>query len=187
MAFVPIVLSPSPEPWFLRELQIIDRDLRLVWGYERYLMRNWVIERKIPPERYALMYASFLKESGPRYLDQPIYDTDQHLYNEQGEEMGFPIIGYRKFDLAPDWEWVATVQGPHGEFKQPGDDDLLALKRQYAWNRNHAYSRERYEEEQRLKDEKAEAEQKQKRHDLWMESYDEALLDAGHRVTTGAT
>lgn len=171
----------------MRELKIIDADLRLVFGYERYLMANWVIERKISNDRYVAMYASLLASGEPRYVDQPVYDTDQKVYDAEGEEIGFAVIGSRKFDMAPDWEWVATIQTPTGGFKPPGDEDLLSLKRQYAWNRNHAYSRAKFEQEEAEKAEKAEAEQKQKRMDLWLESYDEALVEAGHRVTTGAT
>ena len=183
MAFIPAVLHPEPEPWFCRELRLIDPDLRIVFGYERYLMNNWVVERKIHPVRYAAMYASFLRSSESRFIAQPVYDVSKPLYDDDGVETGFEIVGYRRFDLAPDYESIMTIQNADGSFKPPGQDDILSLKRQYAWNRNHAYSRARFEEEEALKKEKAEADRKAKRLELWLESYDQALLETGQRVT----
>lgn len=190
MAFQPAVLNPQPEPWFVRELELIDPTLRVVFGYERYLMKNWVIEAHIAPDRYAKLYASFLASGEPRFIDQPIYDHDFPIYDSADPDdpdppiVGYECVGYRKFDLAPEWEWRKTIQKPDGSFKPLGMDDILALKRDYAWNRNHAYSRARWEAEEAEADAKKEAEQKAKRHELWMEAYDEALLEAGKRVTT---
>lgn len=184
MAFTPTILHPEPESWFVRELKIIDPDLRVVFGYERYLKKCWVIERKIPPERYRALYASLFREGGPRFIEQPIYDDSQPILDEDGNTTGASaIVGYRQFDLAPEWEWLATVQTPEGTFKPLGQDDLIDLRRQYAWNRNHAYSRARFEQEEREKQEKQEKEAKAKRMELWMESYDQSLLEHGQRVT----
>lgn len=181
--FQPAVLNPQPEPWFIKELELIDPDLRVVFGYERYLMKNWVVERRIPPARYARMYFSLLTADAPRFIERPIFDRSKPLYDEDGNEVGFEQIGIQNYDLAPEWEWIKTIQLPDGSFKPLGMDDILDLKRQYAWNRNHAYSRAKFEEEERLKDEQKEKEQKAKRVEIWMEAYDEALLEAGKRVT----
>lgn len=183
MAFCPPVLSPIPERWFVKELELIDPSLRVVFGYERYLMNNWVIEARLTPEEYARRYFSFLTSGEPRFIEQPVFDTSKPLYDEEGNEIGYEQVGVRDFDLAPEWEWRKTIQNPDRSFKPLGMDDILALKKEYAWNRNHAYSRAKFEEQERLEDEKKEQDEKNKRMELWMESYDQALLEHGQRVT----
>lgn len=182
--FNPTVLQPEPAPWFVRELKVIDPNLRVVFGYERYLKNTWVIERRVSPERYNAMYASLFRDGGQRFVDQPIYDDSKPIVDELGNETGaFEIIGYRKFDLAPEWEWIANIQTPEGKFKPLSHDDLIDLRRQYAWNYTHAYSRARFEKEEQDKKEAKEKADKNKRMELWMESYDQSLLEHGHRVT----
>ena len=82
--FQPKVLSPSPDPWFVRELRRIDPNLRIVWAYERYLKSSWAIERKFSPERYFAMHASLLENDGPRFVEQPIFDTNSPTPSQVG-------------------------------------------------------------------------------------------------------
>lgn len=187
--FQPVVLAPEPESWFVKELELIDPNLRVVFGYERYLMNNWVVECHIPPDVYAKRYFAFLTSGEPRYIDQPIFDHDRPIYESTDPDdpdppvVGYEQVGWRKFDMAPDWEWRKTIQNPDGSFKPLGMDDILDLKREYAWNRNHAYSRAKWEADQKAADEKKAAERKQKRVDIWMEAYDESITEVGARVT----
>lgn len=183
MAFTPTVLNPEPEQWFIKELALIDQDLRVVWGFDRYLMNNWVIEAHIPPHLYAQRYFSFLCSGGPRFIEQPIYDRSKPIYDEDGNEVGFPIIGTRQFDMAPEWEWRKTIQLSDGSFKPLGMDDILALKKEYAWNRNHAYSRAKFEAEQAEADAQKEQAEKEQRKEIWLEAYDQAWSETGRRVT----
>lgn len=185
--FTPQVLNPQPEPWFVKELELIDPNLRVIFGYERYLMKNWVIECRIDPAMYAKRYFTLLTSGQPRFIEQPIFDEGKPIYDPydplQETPIGHEQVGVRKFDLAPEWEWRKTIHLPDGSFKPLGMDDILELKREYAWNRNHAYSRERYEMEQREADERKEKEEKAKGVEMWMEAYDQALFEAGQRVT----
>ena len=181
--FNPAVLHPEPPPWFERELRLIDPALRVVFGYERYLVNKWVIERKMSPERYFTCYASLFRENIPRFVPQPIYDTNEPLYDEEGGLCGYKQVGSRQYDLAPEWEWIATLETLEGGFKQPGPDDLVSLRRQYAWNYTHPLSRAKFEQEEREKAEKKEAEKKQQRVDTWMESIEQAWSEHGKRVT----
>ncbi len=194
--FNPAVLHPDPPPWFTRELRLIDPTLRIVWGYDRYLVNKWVLERKLSPERYHAIYASLFRENIPRFVTQPIYDTDRPIYGYaqttagefnigEPEEilMGYEQVGVRQYDLAPEWEWIATLETPKGEFKQPGPEDLVSLRRQYAWNYTHPLSRARFEQEEAEKAAAKEKEQKQQRVDAWMESIEQAWSEHGKRVT----
>ena len=173
--FNPAVLHPPPDPLFVDELRKIDPSLRVVFGYERYFKNCWVIERRMDNEAYRLKYRSFLESEDPRFVDQPIYDTAKPLLDETGQETGgYEQIGTRKFDLAPEWEWIKNIETKDGKYKPFGMDDILALKREYAWNRNHAYSRARYEEEERKKDQAVEDAKAAKRRETILESVDEA-------------
>lgn len=149
MQFQPKVLNPIPDPFFARELRKIDPDLRVRWGYGDYLVNQWVIERRHTPERYFTVHASL--EGGERFVDQPIFDTDQPLYNEYGEHIGYQQVGTRKYDLAPEWEYVCFVDQLHSGV-------LGEIKRAYAWERNHPISRlaaeKKMEEEAQKKAEK---------------------------------
>lgn len=144
--FQPRILQPEPDPAFVRQLRKIDPDLRVVWGYQRYFVNRWAIERKIPPERYFLMYASLLESDDPRIIQQPIFDTEQPVYDEEGNMTGHACVGYRDFDLAPDHEWVMFTD-------HLCEDVIIELKRSYAWERNHPISRLAFEkaEEERKK------------------------------------
>lgn len=179
----PVTLQPEPDPSFVRELKKIDPALRVVWGYERYYKRSWVIERRMTPERYWQCYASLFEEGLARFVKQPIYDHDQPIYDNEGELIDWTIIGYRDFDLAPEWEWLHTIETLDGQFKPLGADDLLKLRREYAWNINHPLSRHRFEEEQRLKDESKDRDFKKKISDLIMESVEQAWYEHDKIVT----
>lgn len=160
MAFAPQVLHPEPDPLFVAELKKIDPDLRVTWAYTRYLLHRWVIERKIPRPRYVQMYASLLQSSGPRFIDTPIYDDDQPIYDEEGNLTGHQVVGYLKYDLAPEYEHVMFVEGPDKEFWPLDRRTLLKLKRTYAWERFHSFSRLKAEKE-RLREEQDKAFMKQ--------------------------
>ena len=183
--FQPEILAPQPEPWFIRELHLIDPDLRVVWAYQRYLKRCWVIERKLSPERYQAAYCSLLQEGAERFVDQPIYDTNQPIVDAEGEQTSYACVGYRRFDLMPDWEWLHSIELPDGGYKPLSHDDLIALRREYAWNRNHAFSRARYEAELAAADEKKEADKKQVRVDAAFEGVQEAWHLHGKIKTVG--
>ena len=186
MSFQPAVLCPSPDPFFVGEIKRIDPSLRVVFGYERYLVKKWVVERKLSPERYASVYAQAIKEEWPRFETQPIYDTNQPIYtyladgegNYERQQTGYLQVGERLFDIRPEWEWIA-------QFDALDNRAILELKRQYAWNYNHPFSRAKYEEAQRLKDAQKEADEKRKRLDLEMEAVEEAWSQTGKRVTVG--
>ena len=173
--FNPAVLHPPPDPLFVDELRKIDPSLRIVFGYERYFRNCWVIERRMDGETYRIKYRSLIEKDDQRFIDQPIYDRSQPILDDTGEETGdYAIVGYRKFDLAPEWEWIKNIETRDGKYKPFGMDDILALKREYAWNRNHMYSRARYEEEERKKDEAAENAKAAKRRETILEGIDEA-------------
>lgn len=152
MAFQPAVLQPTPDPLFVRELRKIDTDLRVVFGYERYLMNRWVIERRMSPERYFAAYSSLLSSDNPRFIEQPIYDDAQPEYDEDGNEVGYKVVGYRKFDLAPEWEYVMAVENDDKTFRELDSRTLLALRRTYAWERFHSITRYKMEKERERQD-----------------------------------
>lgn len=156
MAFAPKVLHPEPDAFFVRELRKIDPDLRVVFGYERYLQSKWVIERRIEPTRYFQMYASLLESGEPRFIEQPIYDTDQPIYGEweidqDGQPyqplLGYEQVGTRKYDLAPEYEWVMTIENDDQTFRPLDARTLLKLRRTYAWDRFHSFTRLKMEKD----------------------------------------
>jgi len=174
--FQPAVLNPTPDPFFVRELRKIDPDLRVQWGYSRYLTQKCVIERRIPPERYFLIYESLLSGDGPRFVEQPIFDTNQPVYDEQGQFISYRQVGSRQYDLAPEYEWV--------RFEERLDSTVLsALKRSYAWERNHSISRLAFEkaQEQAAK----EAAEKKKRVEAGMDALPEVFLETRKKVQFG--
>ncbi len=176
MGFQPAVLSPEPDPFYVRELKKIDLDLRLAWGYQRYLKNEWVIERKMPAERYFACYASILSSDEPRFVEQPVFDTNQPLFDEAGNSAGYVQIGTRQFDLAPEYEWV--------QFAPTLDQRLLtSLKRAYAWDRNHPISRLAVEKaaEQEAKEKAA----KSKRMDEAYDSIKDVFRETGRHLFGG--
>lgn len=174
--FQPAVLNPTPDPWFKRELTRIDPDLRVEWAYNRYLKHVWAIERRIPPERYFLMYESLLSSDAPRFVEQPVFDSSQPLYDENGDFVCYRQIGTRKFDLAPEFEWV--------RFADRLDAMVLTdIKRSYAWERNQPLSRLRFEKQQEI--EKKEAEARRKRLDGAIDGIDEVFLESRAKVQFG--
>jgi len=171
--FLPKIISPSPDPFFVRELHKIDPTLRVVWGYERYLKSAWAIERKLTPERYFNMHASLFDSGGQRFVDQAIYDTDRPLYDEYGEFVCYEQVGTRKYDLAPEWEWILFTASLDSR-------TITDLKRAYAWHYNHSITRERVEKQ--LEEEKRIAARKAQTVDIGLEALDQAYREAGKRV-----
>jgi hypothetical protein len=138
----PKVLNPEPEPWFVKEVKKIDPNLRVVWGYGRYLVNQWALERKIPPERYHQMYKSLIESGEPRFIKQPIFDSNQPIIDEYtGEIETYVQVGERDWDLAPEYEWVSYSEHLNEEF-------LTRIRRSYAWERNHPISRMKFEQKQ---------------------------------------
>ena len=176
--FNPKVLNPEPDPNFVRELRRIDPDLRVEWGYGRYLKNDWVIERKIPAERYFAMYSSVLSGEGPRFVEQPIFDTNLPELDDQGDIVSYKQVGTRTYDLAPRYEWVTFADALDGRV-------LLDLRRTYAWERNHTLSRATFEKEQREAEEKKQKDAKDKRMAAGMEGVDEAFYESRAKVQFG--
>lgn len=146
--FQPKVLNPSPDPFFVRELRKIDPDLRVSWGYNQYLINQWVIERKLPPERYFSAYASLLEADGQRFVQQPIFDTNQPITDEEGNFISYTQVGTRTYDLAPEYEYVLATPELHMGI-------ITELKRCYAWERNHPISRLAFEKQLELQRQEA--------------------------------
>ena len=177
MSFNPRVLHPEPDPAFVRDLHTIDPDLRAIWGYERYLLNRWVIERKIPPERYVAMYGSLLKSDQPRFVNQPITDADRPIFGEpeldQDGNWFLPLVGYtqigvRKYDLAPDHECVLFVENHDKSYRPLDQRTLLTMRRTYAWERFHSLTRLKIEKD--LEREHAEKHAKAQRVDEVMDA-----------------
>ncbi len=169
--FQPAILQPAPDPAFVRELRKIDPELRVIWGFERYLLNRWVIERKLSHERYFAAYASILERGGPRFLEQPVYDDDRPTYDEGGNHSGFEIVGYRRFDLAPDHEWVMTIKNDDDSFRPLDQRSIIAMRRAYAWDRFHSLTRLKLEKERER--EEADAKAKAQRIDETMDELNE--------------
>jgi hypothetical protein len=162
MAFQPTVLSPTPDPFFVCELQKIDPALRVTWGYERYLVNEWAIERKLSPEQYHRQYRSLLKSGSPRFVEQPILDEDEKQ------------IGVRRYDLAPEYMWVSFA-------KVLDQRVLTGLKREYAWNQNHPISRALIESQ--IEAAAKEKELKTRRIDAAMDELPRVDVETGRRKT----
>lgn len=177
LMFEPEVLAPQPDPFYQSELQKIDPALRLSWGYVRYLKKRWVVERRMSPGRYHDCYASLLKDGGPRFVMQPIFDDSRPIYDEEGEVIDVEKVGERKYDLAPEWECVMFVENEDGSFRQPDSRLLLNLRRAYAWERNHSLSRLKLEKmNEEAEKEKA---QREKHHETVVESVEQAWREHG--------
>jgi hypothetical protein len=130
MKWLQVADAPQPPDWFVRELKLIDPTLRAVWGLERYLREEWAIERKTSAENYWLMYESLLTSDEPRFVDQPVYDCEQRETDPiTGIFIGYKQVGIRKYDLAPEFEWVA--------FRPTLDQALLTLIKKLYWERDH--------------------------------------------------
>lgn len=166
--------SPAPPEWFTTALHEIDPTMRVVWGMERYFRAEWAVERFIEPERYKKMYASILENDAPRFVDQPIFDNSQKIYGPDGEVAGYVQVGMNKYDLAPEWEWIA--------FRPTLDQALLDLIKQLLWRHAHP--------EEALKEDAADGEArnltKQKvRMDAALEGVDEAFLETKKKIQFG--
>jgi hypothetical protein len=165
MAFTPKVITPEPDPSFVRQLRKIDPDLRVVWGYERYFRNCWTIERRVPPERYFAMFASLLEADAPRFVQQPIYDENE------------TVIGHREYDLAPEYEWVMNVVEPDGSRRELDQRTITELKRAYAWDRFHSITRAKIEKER--EQEEADRAAKKKRIDAAMDALPDVWRETG--------
>lgn len=174
--FQPKVLSPTPDPDFVRQLKKIDPDLRVVWAYERYLRSTWAIERKMSAERYFTAHAWLFNSNLPRFAEQPIYDTDSPLIDSEGNQLGYKQVGTRRYDMAPEYEWLMFTE-------TTGEDTITQLKRAYAWERNHPISR-MYFERQQEEEKKQEAFDK-KLNDVTDAAVDEAFLETRKKVQFG--
>lgn len=171
--FQPEVLAPTPDPFFVRELRKIDPELRVVWGYLRYMVRQWAIERRMSPERYYQMYAGLFESDQERFVDQPIFDTNQPITDEHGEFVTYKQIGSRKYDLAPEHEWVMFTQTLDMR-------TITELKRRYAWERNHTLTRLKMERE--MEEAKRKEARAKKTAEIGMEGVREAWRQAGKIV-----
>ncbi len=177
--FTPTVLEPTPDPFYVKEIKAIDPALRIVWGMARYFVECFVVERKISPERYYAMYRLFFESGQERYIDRPIYDDDQPLYDEEGNRSGSKIVGYNRFDLAPEYEWVMFVEEPDHSYRALDSRLVLELKRMYAWDRFHSFSRMRFEKKR--EEEAKEKSRQSRRLDAIREGIDEAYTESGWR------
>lgn len=164
--------SPTPDPWIVRELKQIDPTLRVVWAMERYLRAEWAIERKMDAERYFLSHASL--QGGDRFVDQPVYDHQQPIKDENGNITGHVQVGVRKYDLAPEYEWIA--------FRPRLDQELITLVRKLYWENAH-----REETEKALLAEEAQREEAKdkKNMDEALDGVDEAFLETRKVVQFG--
>jgi hypothetical protein len=180
MPFQPKVLNPTPDPWFVRELRLIDPELRVRWGMERYLKNSWVVERRLSPEEYYTKYRSVTEEDRPRFTEQPIFDVDQAVTDPQtGEFVSYKQVGVRDYDLAPEWDSL-------GFYDTLDARAVLEIKKAYAYNRNQPYSRERFEQAQREEEEARDAAVKAKRLDAGYDKLDEVFLNTRVKVQFGA-
>lgn len=168
--------NPEVPAWFSTALHEIDPTMRVVWGMQRYFRAEWAIERKIDPIRYAKMYSSVFEDGGPRFVDQPIYDNSQPIYDEVIPDMliGYKQVGVNKYDLAPEYEWIA--------FRPTLDQALLDLIKELLWRHDHP--------EEALKiDQAATDARNESKHqnilDAGMEGVDEAFLETGKKVQFG--
>jgi hypothetical protein len=181
MAFQPQILQPTPDPWFIRELTLTDPSMRVVWAQERYLLHRWAIERRLDSETYNRMYHSVISGRLPRYMDQPIYDDDHPVYNPEGDVVSETIVGYRRFDLAPEFEWIRFVETRDGLYRPLGPDVLLELRREIAWNRTHPITRARIEQETK---DRVQQQWLNQLKDLGRESIDELKSELGKRIVS---
>lgn len=176
MGWVPETIRPTPEPWFVAEIKKIDPNLRVVWAYERYFINQWALERKLSPERYHAMYKSVLESGESRFVDQPIFDSTRPVLDEYGDVETYEQIGVRKFDLAPEYEWVAYSKRLDEQF-------LTRIRRSYAWERNHPISRMKFEQKQ---EEEAREEARRAKHkETIKEGVEEAFAALGKKITFG--
>jgi hypothetical protein len=167
--------SPEPPDWFVRELRKIDPEMRVVWGMERYLNAQWAIERKMPAEQYWLAYESILSSNEDRFIDQPIFDVQQPIFDpETGTVISYKQIGTRKFDLAPEYEHIAFT-------KELGSQLLDKIKK-LCWQ--HAHPEETRAADEAEKEQRA-IDQKAKRVEAAIDAIPEALLETRKAVQFG--
>jgi hypothetical protein len=174
--FLPEVIAPNPDPWFVKELKKIDPNLRVVFGYQQYLTKKWAIERKFTPEQYHNAYKSQLDAGGPRFVEQPVYDSNQPIL-DMGQIVGYKQIGVRQFDIMPEWQWIQFVDRLDEEF-------LTQIRRSYAWERNHPISRMKFEQDQAMAAQQKK--DKDKRNELVREGVEEAFRALRKKVVFGA-
>lgn len=173
--FHPVILQPIPSPHFVGDLRAIDPALQVVWGYSRYMLNRWVIERKLSPESYHAHYRSLIEGNEERFVEQPIFDSDQPIL-DRGEVVGYEQVGTRKFDLAPEWECVMIVEEKDRGYRPLDQRTLTELRRVYAWNRFHSLTRMRYEKEAAAKEAEA------KRREAFIDDVAEAIIDRKNEI-----
>lgn len=165
---------PEPDPWFVRELKLIDPTMRVMWAQERYLRQEWAIERLYPAERYWLSHESLLQDGGDRFVEQKVYDDSQPLYDDAGNHIGSKVIGIRKFDLAPEYEWIA--------FRPTLDQALLTLIKKLIWKNAHP---EEVAAERRGEQDSKETATERKVNDAIKDGVDEAFRESRKVVQFG--
>lgn len=174
--FTPVVLQPRPDPEFVRELRAIDPLLGVVWGFSRYMLNRWVIERKLTPERYHAHYRSLIENHEERFVDQPIFDSDKPILDEDGEVVGYEQVGTRKFDLAPEWECVMIVEEKDRSYRPLDQRTLTEIRRVYAWNRTLSMTRLRFEKAAEAKA------AEDKRRQTFIDECAEAIIDNKNEI-----
>jgi hypothetical protein len=92
----------KPPAEFVKQLERFDPDLRVVWGLGQAApFPGWVIERRIPGEMRAKFYEN--KPRGrERYAAQVVVENGK-------------VVGYRRFDMQPDYWPVYRVMNAEGE------------------------------------------------------------------------
>lgn len=166
--------SPTPDEWFVRELKLIDPKLRVVWGMERYFRAEWAIERKMEAEEYWLAHASLMAEGGPRFVDQPIYDHAKPIKDLEGNVTAYEQVGVNKYDLAPEYEYIA--------FRPSLDGELITLIKKLYWENAH---KEDVARQDKIDDQEREKQKKARRMAAAAEGIEEALLETRKIVQFG--
>jgi hypothetical protein len=171
----PVSDSPVAPDWFVKALKEIDPEMRVVWGMDRYLNAQWAIERKMEAEKYWLAYESILSSNEDRFIDQPIFDVSQPVYDDiTGDIISYKQIGSRKFDLAPEYEHIA--------FRKTLDQGLLDHLKKLCWQHDHPEETAKADQEEK---ETRAAAQKAKRIAGAMEGVDEAFKETRKEVVFG--
>lgn len=127
-------MDRKPPDWFVQELTLISSDLRIIWGRESYGVELWVIERQLPPFAHAMHLEHLARSGQERYVHQK-------LTNEDGD-----VIGFRKFDRAPEWRHAHYVAVPGKDldlpesYREPDQRDLDVIREWIYGTGGHASS-----------------------------------------------
>lgn len=94
-----------------------------------------------------MAHQSLIRDGGPRFVEQPIFDTGKKKFDEDGNEIGYEQVGVRQYDLAPEWTFVMEVKNDDGSYRPLDSRTLLGIRKHYAWEKNHPFSRIRFEQQ----------------------------------------